>query len=45
MDHKLRRYHVKFITYLHKFYIYVEKLRTCAPKLIYDDLFIRIGRM
>jgi hypothetical protein len=44
MEHKLRRYRVKFNTYMHKLYTYVEKLRTCAPKLVYDDLFKRIGR-
>jgi hypothetical protein len=45
MEHKLRRCRVKFITYMHKLYTYAEKLRTCAPKLVIDDLFVRIGRM
>lgn len=32
-----------FCTYLQKFNSYVEKLRTNAPKLGIDDLYIRIG--
>lgn len=43
MEHMLCIYHVKFCIYMIKFYSYVEILRTDAPMLVIDDLFIRIG--
>jgi len=42
---KVTYYNVMFFIYMQKLYTYVEKSCTDAPKLVIDDLYIRIGGM